>query len=385
MSELDLLRGAIDEVDRQIVYLFERRMEITQKVGEFKKRNGMPVLDSGRERDVLKKKVEWLHNPKLKTDVTALYETIMAISRNQQRKLVHEGTSVPSYARYISALNQWRAPVEDPRVAYQGEPGAYSEMAAIDFFGPDVRAKGMYQFEDPFIALKNGEADYAVLPIENSSTGAIRQVYDLLAQYECYLVGETTVRVRHCLMALPGAALEDIRTVYSHEQGLFQCEQYLNQHPQWRQVAQADTAGSAKRVMEQGDLTKAAICSDRAAELYGLNILARDINSSDCNTTRFVVISPKMELRDGRDKICISFTTPHQSGSLHEVLTIFAVHGLNLVRLESRPIPDHSWEYMFFVEFTGNLTEAGMEGVMHELTQSTADLRVFGNFKSNLG
>jgi chorismate mutase/prephenate dehydratase len=184
MSELDLLRGAIDEVDRQIVYLFERRMEITQKVGEFKKRNDMPVLDAGRERDVLKKKVEWLHNPKLKTDVTALYETIMAISRNQQRKLVHEGTSVPSYARYISALNQWRAPVEHPRVVYQGEPGAYSEMAAIDFFGSAVNATGLYQFEDTFAALKNGQADYAVLPIENSSTGAIRQVYDLLAQYE---------------------------------------------------------------------------------------------------------------------------------------------------------------------------------------------------------
>ena len=384
MSELDLLRGAIDEVDRQIVYLFERRMEITQQVGEYKKRNGLPVLDAKREKDVLKKKVEWLHNPKLKTDVTALYETIMALSRNQQRKLVHEGTGVPSYARYISALNQWRAPVDHPRVAYQGEPGAYSEMAAVDFFGQDVKAIGMYQFEDPFIALKNGEADYAVLPIENSSTGAIRQVYDLLAQYECYIVGETTVQVKHCLMALPGAKLEDIKTVYSHEQGLFQCEQYLNQHPQWRRIAQADTAGSAKKVVELQDITKAAICSSRAAELYGLNILARDVNSNSNNTTRFVVISPKMELRDGRDKICISFTTPHQSGSLHEVLTIFAVHGLNLVRLESRPIPEHSWEYMFFVEFTGNLTEPGMEGVMHELTQSTEDLRVFGNFKSNL-
>jgi chorismate mutase/prephenate dehydratase len=384
MSELDLLRGAIDEVDRQIVYLFERRMEITQKVGEFKKRNEMPVLDAGRERDVLKKKVEWLHNPKLKTDVTALYETIMAISRNQQRKLVHEGTSVPSYARYISALNQWRAPVENPRVVYQGEPGAYSEMAAIDFFGSAVNSTGLYQFEDTFAALKNSQADYAVLPIENSSTGAIRQVYDLLAQYECFIVGETTVRVNHCLMALPGTKIEQIHTVYSHEQGLFQCEEYLNGHPDWRRIAQADTAGSAKSVAQQQDPSKAAICSSRAAELYGLEILAKDINSNTNNTTRFVVISPKMELRDGRDKICISFTTPHQSGSLHEVLTIFAVHGLNLVRLESRPIPERSWEYMFFVEFTGNLTESGMEGVMHELTQSTEDLRVFGNFKSNL-
>jgi chorismate mutase/prephenate dehydratase len=386
MSELDLLRGAIDEVDRQIVYLFERRMEVTQKVGEFKKRNGMAVLDVNRERDVLRKKLDWLHNTDLKTDVTVLYETIMAISRRQQRKLVREGSEIPSYARYISALNNWRAPVQNPRVVYQGEPGAYSEMASMDFFGANGMGSctGLHQFEDVFQALKEGKADYGVIPIENSSTGAIRQVYDLLAQYECYMVGETTVKVEHCLMVMPGTKLEDIDTVYSHEQGLFQCEQYLNQFPRWRQVPQADTAGSAQMVAKTQNRHAAAICSKRAAELYQLEILAEAINSNSNNTTRFVVVSPKMELRDGRDKICISFTTPHQSGSLHEVLTIFAVHGLNMVRLDSRPIPERSWEYMFFLEFTGNLTEPNMEGVMHELTQTTEDLRVFGNFKSNL-
>ena len=385
MSELDTLRGAIDEVDRQIVTLFERRMEITQSVGEYKKRVGMPVLDPKRERDVLQKKIDWLHNPELKTDVTTLYETIMALSRKKQRQLVHEGTEFPSFARFAEALRNRREPIPNPRIVYQGEAGAFSEMAAISFFGEDANTRGLYQFEDPFRALHNGEADYAVLPIENSSTGAVRQVYDLLAQYECYIVGETTVRVRHCLMALPGTKLEDIKTVYSHEQGLFQCEQFLNQHPQWHQVAQVDTAGSAKMVAEKQDHTRAAICSARAAEIYGLEILAADVNSNSRNTTRFVVISPRMELREGRDKVCISFTTPHSSGSLHEVLTIFAVHGLNLVRLESRPIPERSWEYMFFTEFTGNLLEPEMDAVMHELTQTAEDLRVFGNFKSNLG
>ena len=385
MSELDTLRGAIDEVDRQIVTLFERRMEITQSVGEYKKRVGMPVLDPKRERDVLQKKIDWLHNPELKTDVTTLYETIMALSRKKQRQLVHEGTEFPSFARFAEALRNRREPIPNPRIVYQGEAGAFSEMAAISFFGENANTRGLYQFEDPFRALHSGEADYAVLPIENSSTGAVRQVYDLLAQYECYIVGETTVRVRHCLMALPGTKLEDIKTVYSHEQGLFQCEQFLNQHPQWHQVAQVDTAGSAKMVAEKQDPTRAAICSARAAEIYGLEILAADVNSNSRNTTRFVVISPRMELREGRDKVCISFTTPHSSGSLHEVLTIFAVHGLNLVRLESRPIPERSWEYMFFTEFTGNLLEPEMDAVMHELTQTAEDLRVFGNFKSNLG
>lgn len=384
MSELDQLRGAIDEIDRQIVSLFERRMEVTQRVGEYKKKVGMPVLDPKREREVIQKKIDWLHNPELKTDVVTLYETIMALSRKNQRKLVHEGKELPSYARYADALENRREPVENPRVVYQGEPGAFSEMACISFFGRDVNSKGLYLFEDPFEALKKGEADYAVLPIENSSTGAVRQVYDLLAQYQCYIVGETTVPVRHCLMALPGTKLEDIRSVYSHEQGLFQCEKFLDQHPQWKRVPQVDTAGSAKLVAEEKDHTKAAICSARAAELYGLEILAENINSDSRNTTRFVVISPRMELREGRDKVCISFTTPHESGSLHEVLTIFAVHGLNLVRLESRPIPEHSWEYMFFTEFTGDLLDPDMDAVMHELTQTAEDLRVFGNFKSRL-
>ena len=274
--------------------------------------------------------------------------------------------------------------IPDPDVVYQGEPGAYSEMAAQKFFGKNVKAKGLYQFEDTFRALKYGMADYAVLPIENSSTGAIRQVYDLLIQYECYMVGETTVTIEHNLMGLPGTKLEDIRTVYSHEQGLFQCENYLHDHPGWKTVAAADTAGSAKMVAELKDPSKAAICSALAAEIYGLEILAPSIQSNKLNTTRFVVVSPRMELRENRNKICLSFTVRHESGSLHQVLTIFANHDLNLVRIESRPIQKRNWEYMFFIELTGNLTDPGMEDIMNTVKSMTSEFRIFGNFKANL-
>ena len=243
---------------------------------------------------------------------------------------------------------------------------------------------GLEQFEDVFLALKEGRADYGVVPIENSSTGAIRQIYDLMTQHDCFVVGETTVAIQHCLMALPGVKLEDIQTVYSHEQGLFQCEQYLNKHPDWNRVPQADTAGSANMVAKSGDRTKAAICSKRSAAIYGLEILAEAINSNANNTTRFVVISTRMELRPDRDKVSTCFCVPHQSGSLHEILTIFAVHGLNMVRLESRPIQGRSWEYMFFLEFSGDIAAPGMEGVFRELTQSADHFRVLGNFASNL-
>lgn len=384
MSELDMMRGAIDEIDNQIVHLFERRMAVTRKVGEFKQKISMPVLDAQREREVLEGKASLVSDPQLKTGVTLLYETIMGISRRQQREIVREGAQEPNFARFQAAYDQRRTPVAHPRVVYQGFPGAYSEQAARNFFCSDCAPVGLQQFEDVFVAINEGRADYGVVPIENNSTGAIRQIYDLLSQYEFYLVGETTVRVEHCLMAPPGATLDTITHVYSHEQGLFQSEKFLNAHPNWVQTPLADTAGSAKYVAETGDITKAAICSALAAEIYGLNILASGVNYSDINTTRFVVVSPKMELRPEADKISLIVTIPHESGSLHEILTIFTVNGLNMVKLESRPIQGRSWEYMFFLEFTGNLQAPEMDGVLHEICQTAGDLRVLGNFKSNL-
>ena len=384
MDELQALRRDIDAIDRELVELFRQRMDVTHQVGEYKRAQGIPVLDQERERQVLQNKGE-LAGEALRPAVITLFQTIMALSRRQQRDLADQGADNPGVRRWQEAQNARRDPIPAPRVVYQGVPGAYSEQAALDFFGPPVDSAGLEQFEDCFLALREGRADYAVLPIENSSTGAIRQIYDLLTQYECYMVGETTVKVEHCLMALPGASLDAITHVYSHEQGLFQCERYLNAHPDWKQVPQADTAGSARMVAGSGDLTRAAICSARAAELYGLQILARGINHNAQNTTRFVVVSPRLELRPGADKISTLFVLPHQAGSLHEVLTVFAVHGLNMVKLESRPMPGRSWEYMFFLEFTGEPGSPTVTDALHELAQTTGEFRVLGWFPSNLG
>lgn len=383
MDELQELRREIDAIDRELVELFRRRMDVTARVGAYKRSRGVPVLDQERERQVLQNKGE-LAGEALRPAVITLYQTIMALSRRQQRDLMGQGADNPGVLRWREAQLNARSPVAAPRVVYQGEPGAYSEQAALDLFGPGADTAGLEQFEDCFLALREGRADYAVLPIENSSTGAIRQIYDLLTQYECYVVGETAVKVEHCLMALPGATLGSITHVYSHEQGLFQCERYLNAHPGWKQVPQADTAGSAKMVADSGDLTRAAICSARAAQLYGLNILARGINHNTHNTTRFVVVSPKLELRPGADKISTLFVLPHQVGSLHEVLTVFAVHGLNMVKLESRPLPGQSWQYMFFLEFTGAPGDPAVDDALHELAQTTGEFRVLGWFPSNL-
>lgn len=381
MTELEQYRREIDAIDGELVQLFLRRMEITGNVGRYKQERGIPVLDAGRERQVIAAKTALTDDPARKADVAALYESIMAISRRQQRTLVQEGEEDPGFAAYLAALREARLPLEHPRVVYQGEPGAYSEEAAVGFFGPEVESVGLPWFGDVFAALDRREADYAMLPIENSSTGSIRQVYDLLGQYQYYVVGEWQVKVDHCLMALPGVGLDDIKTVYSHEQGLMQSEKFLDEHRDWRRIPTLDTAGSAKQVAETGDRTAAAICSRRAAEIYGLRILKEGVNHNDWNYTRFVVVSPKMELREGRNKISAIFRLPHQSGSLHEILTVFAVQGLNLLKIESRPIPGRGWEYLFFLDFTGDLAAPEMDGVLHELGQLAAEFRILGNFR----
>lgn len=384
MEELKQYRDQIDRIDRQLADLFQQRMDVVDRVGQYKLDRGIPVLDAEREQQVLQAKAALARDEAMGADLAALFENVMAISRRRQRKLICEGEDGGGYTRCKQALAQVRRPVDRPTVAYQGVAGAYSEMACVDFFGDKAEPVGMEQFEDVFRALKEGRADYGVLPIENSTSGAIRQVYDLLTQYEFYIVGETAVQVEHCLVAPPGATLDTITHVYSHEQGLFQSDRFLNEHPNWCRVPYGDTAGSARYVAQKGDVSCAAICSERAARLYGLEVLVQGTNHDRGNTTRFVVVSKYMELRPGADKISTVFTLPHEAGSLHRIMTIFAVNGLNMTRLESRPMPGHSWQYMFFMDYTGDLLAPEMDGILHELAQTAADFRVLGNYPANL-
>lgn len=353
---LAALRQEVDRLDDQIAELFLKRMEVTGRIGACKEELGLPLMDPRRELEVLRSAAAETLDEGRKLELAHLFETVLALSRRDLRRRVGGNDPGPGYSRCRRAEAAARQPVERPRVVYQGVAGAYSEMASLRFFGEDCRCQGLPTFEEVFQTVAQGGADYGVVPIENSSTGAIRQVYELLGRYECYIVGENTVKVEHCLMAPHGATL----------------------------VAHGDTAGSAQYVAQTGDITKAAICSSRAAELYGLEILARGVNYNSNNTTRFVVVSPVMELREGADKISAVLSLPDEVGSLHEVLTIFAVHGLNLVKLESRPLPGRSWEYLFFLEFDGSLADPAMDGALQELSQASAEMRVLGNFKSNL-
>lgn len=381
MSELEGYRQEIDRIDRELVALWEARTRVTDQVGRYKQERGMQVLDTAREAAVLAEKRSLVSDRELEQDVVTLYETIMAISRRRQRRLVTE--SDPWVQRYLNEAAFARDPVEAPRVLYQGEPGAYAEEAAVRFFGEETRREHRAKWEQVVESLMRGEADYGVLPIENSSTGSINRVYDLLARSGAYIVGEQTVKVDHCLMALPGADPGGIREVRSHEQGLSQCEGYLAAHPQWEQRAVLNTAAAAKAVAESGDLSLAAIGSRRAAALYGLTMLEEAVNDNDSNYTRFVVVSPVMERRPGRNKVSALFTLPHRSGTLHRIMMVFAVAGLNMMKLESRPVPGRNWEYLFFVDFSGDLTKPGMDEVLRELSRAAEGFRVLGNYRAS--
>lgn len=378
MEEIQALRGQIDTIDKQLAELFCQRMAVTRKVGEYKAAHNLPVLDAGREKQVLAGKAA-LVGDELRADITTLFETVMALSRRQQQALAGDDGWLSAHRQ---AWSSCRVPPEQPRVLYQGEPGAYADEAAAGFFGEDAPREHVETWEGIFEALKNGTADYGVVPIENSSTGSINQVYDLLARYGAYIVGEYVVKVEHCLAAPPGSSLTDIETVYSHEQGLLQCADFLKAHKEWKRVPRLNTAESALFVAGSGERSRAAICSRRAARLYGLEVLAEHIAQNERNYTRFVVVSPLPELREGRNKVSAMFTLAHESGTLHRIMTVFATGGLNMMKLESRPIPGRSWEYRFFVDFTGDLTAYGMDSILREMSQCAETLRILGNYKA---
>ncbi|MDD3165757.1 MAG: prephenate dehydratase domain-containing protein, partial [Oscillospiraceae bacterium] len=251
-------------------------------------------------------------------------------------------------------------------------------------FVPDVSQSDRgpaKSFECVVSAVREGLGSYGVLPLENSSTGAISEVYDLLGKYGCYIVGEQTVHVEHALLGTQDATLDTICQVHSHEQGFFQCREFLKAYPQWEHVQQLNTAISAKLVASAADPTMAAIASARNAQLYGLKVLAEKINTNTNNYTRFIVVAAKPQLGAACNKISVVFTIPNVEGSLYRALSVFASSNLNLVKLESRPIPEKNWEYRFFADFTGNLLSPQLPDVVRQLISETLSFRILGNYR----
>jgi chorismate mutase/prephenate dehydratase len=376
MLDLSKIREEIDEVDGQLVRLYEKRIKLSTDVANYKIANGKKVFDEQREKEKLRKVSELVENPENVHGVNELFSQLMATSRKFQYKLLEEnGLTLREPYESIDRIDK-----DGCTVVYQGVPGAYSYIAMKRFFGEDVKNINVATFGDAMEAVKNGEADYAVLPIDNSTTGMVNDVYDLLEEYDNYIIAEQYVKIEHALLGLPGATLDDIRTVYSHPQGLMQCQKYLDGHRGWSSIRQSNTAMSAKLVVEENDISKAAIASQEAGKVYGLKVLDEKINDNDRNTTRFVIVSNKRCFVKGAGKMSICFETDNRTGALYNLLSHIIYNGLNMMKIESRPIEGREWEFRFFVDFEGNIDDVNVINALHGIQEEANRLKFLGNY-----
>lgn len=266
------------------------------------------------------------------------------------------------------------------KIAFQGEPGAYSEAAALAYFGADVPTLPCRAFEDVFAAVEAGGCSHGILPIENSLAGSIHQNYDLLLEHRLHIVGEYFLRIRHCLIALPGAQLGDIRKVISHPQALAQCEHYLRRLGNVERQPVYDTSGSLGLLQVEGDPGVAAIASSRAAEVYGLPILAEGIEDHTTNYTRFLAVAVQPVVVEGEAKTSIVFSLPNRPGTLHQALSAFALREIDLTKIESRPLAGKPWEYFFYIDFAGHAGAAPCAAALEQLQEQAPFLRLLGSY-----
>ena len=331
--DLKECREKLDGIDREIVRLFEERMAVCGQVAEYKIETGKAVYDGEREKQKLAAVREMAAGDQNKEAVEELFTQLMTMSRRYQYSLLCARKKTPPLG--FTEVEEIRK--RDVRVVFQGVEGAYSHAAVRMYFGEDADAYHVEKFEDTIRELERGQADYAVLPIENSTAGFVITNYDLLSRYDNYIVGEIYVPVDHVLLGVPGASVSDVKTVYSHNQALMQCSEYLDSHGDWNQVSVLNTAAAAKKVMEEGDKTQAAVASRTAGELYGLAELKTSISNERGNTTRFLVLSREPVYEKKASKVTVTFEVPHVSGSLYKILGNFIFNGVNMRMIESRP------------------------------------------------
>ncbi len=374
MIDLQESRKKIDEIDRRMVELFEERMKLAVDVAEYKRSVGKPVFDAAREEEKLasvRNLVKHDYNQKAATD---LFKQIMSMSRRLQYTLLDHKDS-------MGFCPVTRIPRSaDMKAAFYGEKGAYTEQAMLEYFGTDMRGIPMSTFEEVMKAVRDQKADYGVLPIENSSTGTLSDIFDLLAEFDNYIIGEHLVKIEHNLWGLPGAELSGITRVYSHKQGLLQCSDFLKEHPQIKQMEGGSTAGSARRVLEEQDIAQAAIASRRAGEYHGLSLLQEGIHNEDHNTTRFIIISNQKLYEQGARSTSICFALPHRSGSLYHMLSHFIYNNINMTKIESRPIAGKAFSYRFFVDIEGGLNDPAVMNALHCIKEEAIEMKVLGSY-----
>ena len=370
------LRQQIDAIDSQIVDLYEKRMDVSRQVAEYKISTGKKVFDKQREAEKLAKVKSLTHNEFNSHGIEELFEQIMAMSRKKQYQLLTERGIVysPEFEK-VDTLDYSNA-----RIVFQGLEGAYSQEAMEMFFGENCDSFHVATWKDAMEAIRMGKADYAVLPIENSSAGIISENYDLLVEYDNYIVGEQIVKINHALLGLEDADEADITSVYSHKQSIMQCSDFLEQHDNWEKFSVSNNAVAARKVMEDGDKHQAAIASAKNAQIYGLKVLRNSIQNNKNNSTRFIVVTGKKIYTKVAKRISICFEVNHESGALYHALSHFIYNGLNMTNIQSRPLQNNNWEYRFFVDFDGTFEDDAVQNALRGLKEETISFKILGTY-----
>ena len=375
--ELSKLRNQINQIDNQLVELFVKRMNVAAQVADYKKENNLPINVPSREREILLD-VAKKAGPGMDNYTRVLYSMLFELSRSYQSK--HNTEATPLYQKITESIeNTHKLFPQAPMVACQGVEGAYSQIACEKIFkSPFI----MYfkNFDGVFNAIEQGLCQYGILPIENSTAGSVKKVYDLMIKHNFSIVRTFRMKVDHNLLANPGTKLADIKEIYSHEQAINQCSEFLKKLPGVQIIPVENTAVAAEMVQKSRRLDVAAISSHACEELYGLKSLADSIQDEGNNRTRFICISKNLEIYPGADKTSIMMILPHKPGSLYRVLARMYVLGINVIKLESRPLPDKDFEFMFYFDLETSIYSEEFIQLMCELDDLCEEFKYLGSY-----
>ena len=375
--DLNELRQEIDDIDRELVKLFTARMAVSAKVADYKRENNLPIFHPGRERAILQKVAE-MAGPEMGNYTRVLYSMLFELSRSYQSK--RNEVLSPLYREISHSIEHTpKLFPQSPIVACQGVEGAYSQIACEKIFkSPFI----MYfkNFEAVFTAIEQGMCQYGILPIENSTAGSVTKVYDLMIRHNFSIVRTFRLKVDHNLLVNPGTSLSDIKTIYSHEQAINQCGDFLQSLPGVNVIPVANTALASEMVAKSGQKDVAALSSRFCAELYGLSCLASSVQDKGNNRTRFICISKNLEIYPGSDRTSIMMILPHKPGALYKVLARLYTLGINVTKLESRPIPDREFEFMFYFDLETSIYSEEYIQLMCELDDLCEEFKYLGSY-----
>ena len=374
--DLSEIRKEIDNIDSQLIELFKKRMECSRQVANYKKATNTSIMNLKREQEILDKVEE--QGGEFGCAAQLLFSNILELSRGLQHDIIGSGKEI---RKEIGSAKNSINKTKDVKIALQGIVGSNSHEATTKLF-PDCQPIFYRSFAEVFEAVNNGDADYGVLPVENSSAGSVADVYDLILQYRFYIVKALDLPIEHCLCSIKQSELSDIEQVWSHPQALAQCTEFINNH-NFSTVPSPNTAIAAMDIAKEKRLNCAAICTEKAAQEYGLKVLVKGCQNEKDNSTRFIVISKELIIPDDADKVSLCFSVPHIKGSLYNVLGRFSSNGMNLTKIESRPRDGASFEYLFYLDFQGSVHSDKVINMLCALSEEMPEFSFLGNYKED--